>query len=100
MDYELVWSERALADVEAITAHVAESSPSAADRLGDAIFDEAEVLRRFPEIGTAYPSGPGGHLRVLSRKSYRIFHEVDHRLKQVEVVTVWHASRREPRHLN
>ena len=100
MEYELIWSEDAIADVVAIIAHVTASNPSAADRLADAIFDEAEILRRFPEIGSAYPPGSAGRLRVLTRKSYRIFHDVDHPRKRVEVVTVWHASRREPEHLN
>lgn len=100
MEYELVWSEGALAEVDAILAHVGASNPSAADRLGDAISHAAEILRRFPEIGSAYPPGSAGRLRVLSRKSYRIFHDDDHRRKRVEVMTVWHASRLEPEHLN
>jgi plasmid stabilization system protein ParE len=57
MAHEVVWTEPAVADLEAIVAFIAERDQAAAERVGNKILDHAEILGMFPQIGPAYPPG-------------------------------------------
>lgn len=96
MDYEIVWTEPAVADLEAITAFIAQKSPLAAERIGQGILAHVEILRSFPSIGPIYPPGSRGPHRQITYKMYRIFYRVSEELKRVEILTVWHSAREEP----
>jgi toxin ParE1/3/4 len=96
MDFQVVWTEPAVADLEAITRHIATQSPTAADRVGNSILEHVEILRSFPFIGPVYPSDPRETTREIVCMKYRIFYRVNEEQKQVEILTVWHGSRQEP----
>jgi plasmid stabilization system protein ParE len=96
MAYEVVWTETAVADLEAIVAYIAEKNPAAAGRVGEKILANVEVLEQFPGIGPAYPPGSRGQNREISCKPYRIFYRVIEESERAEILTVWHASRRDP----
>jgi plasmid stabilization system protein ParE len=97
VDFEVVWTEPAVADLEAVVRRVARDQPAAAERLREQLLESVEVLRRFPFLGPSYEKDQSGRTREIACRQYRVFYrvmEADHR---VEVVTVWHSSRREPR---
>lgn len=96
MGYAIVWTEPAVADLEAICAYIAERNLTAAQRIGQAIVAHAEILRSFPYIGPVYPPGSRGPHREITYKNYRIFYRVSEEIKQVEILTVWHGARAEP----
>jgi plasmid stabilization system protein ParE len=58
MDFQIVWTESASEDLEAIVAHIAEANPVAAERVGDTILKHVEVLQTFPRIGPRYAKDP------------------------------------------
>jgi plasmid stabilization system protein ParE len=61
VDYAIVWSEPATADLEAIIRFVARDSAAAAETLRVAILEHVELLARLPHIGPVYEkAAPGG----------------------------------------
>lgn len=51
MDYEIVWTEGALTDLEEMTTYLAQHSPAAAEQTATAIHDRVGLLRVTPHAG-------------------------------------------------
>jgi addiction module RelE/StbE family toxin len=96
MEYQIVWTQPALADVDAITDYIARRNPSAAEKMRATILEHVEILGTFPLIGPVYPRDRRGLIREIVCKKYRIFYRVIEASKRVEILTVWHGSRQEP----
>ena len=96
MDFEVIWTEPALADFESVVRYVAARNPSAAEGLLVAILEHVELLARFPLIGPVYERDRTGRAREIVCGSYRIFYRVDESAQRVEILTIWHGSRSEP----
>jgi toxin ParE1/3/4 len=96
MDFKIVWTEPALADLEAIVSYIARDNVAAAERVGDDIISHIEVLGAHPFIGTHYPRGSRGEDREILCRNYRIFYRVFEDQKLVEILVIWHGSRDEP----
>ena len=96
MDFKVIWSEAALADLHDICSYIAQHDPSAAQRMGHGILDHVRILSSFPLIGPTYPRGARGSLREIVFRSYRIFYDVSEAARSVEVLHVWHGARAEP----
>ena len=95
--FELIWSESAIADLEAVCAFIAVDNPSAAERIGQTILEHVELLARFPFIGSAFPLGSRGPVRELVvRRTYRLFYSVDEFKREIDVLRVWHGARGQP----
>mgnify|MGYP001598388559 FL=1 len=92
MDFELIWTERALSDLEQAVRYYREDQKSieAALRVGAEIVERVEVLKSFPDIGPLYPKKSGIHREVLCF-DYRIFYRVDCDAKIVYIARVWHG---------
>jgi plasmid stabilization system protein ParE len=97
MDYQVIWSDAAIADLHDICAYIARDNPPAALRLGQGILAHARILGTFPLIGPAYPRGARGKLREIVYRPYRIFYDVDEEQQRVEILHVWHGAREEPK---
>jgi toxin ParE1/3/4 len=96
MDFKIVWSDAAIADLQEICAYIAQDNPQAALDLGRGILDHVRVLSSFPFIGPTYPRGVKGTLREIVFRSYRIFYDVSEKSTRVEILHIWHPSRDEP----
>src|SRR5258705_3145467 len=96
MDYQIIWSDTAIADLREICAHIARDNSSAALRLGQGILAHVCILATFPLIGPAYPRGARGKLREIVYRPYRIFYDVDEEKQRVEILHIWHGARQEP----
>lgn len=97
MDYTIFWTEPAVEDFEAILVNLAARSPKGAETVRTAILEHIELLRSFPEIGPVYEKDPRGRAREIVSKGYRIFYQVNESERRVEILTIRHGSRREPR---
>ena len=75
MDFKIIWSDAAIADLREACAYVAQDDPQAALRLGRGILGHVRVLASFPFIGPTYPRGARGTLREIVFRSYRIFYD-------------------------
>ena len=95
--FELIWTESAITDLDAICSFIAAHDPGAAERAGRSILEHVELLARFPFIGPAYPPSSGGPVReIVFRRTYRIFYMVAESRRAVEVLRVWHGARGQP----
>ncbi|HEX5270809.1 MAG TPA: type II toxin-antitoxin system RelE/ParE family toxin [Gemmataceae bacterium] len=97
MDYQVVWTELALADLEAIIRRVAKDKPNAAEKLRLGLLGSVHVLGQFPFIGPVYERDRSGRTREILHGRYRIFYRVKEAESRVEVLTIWHGGRQEPR---
>jgi plasmid stabilization system protein ParE len=60
MEYNVVWSEEAIADLHDICTYIVQEDPPSARRVGERILDHVRILAAFPFIRPAYPAANGG----------------------------------------
>ena len=89
----VVWTSRALADLEAIGAYHAQTAPGYAEMLVRKLLQAAERLKTFPASGRAVPEIGDESLREIIHRNYRIVYIHLQDDDRVEVLTVFHASR-------
>ena len=94
MKASLLWSDRALRDLDAVLAYLAERSPQAARRFGEAVLLRVRRLERFPESGRRVSEFPAAEpaLRELILNDYRLVYQL--RGRRVEILTIFHGRRR------
>jgi toxin ParE1/3/4 len=91
MAHRVVWSPRALADVEAIALFIAADSPSYAKAVVRRIIHLSRSLAQFPQQGRKVPEFDDASLRELQAYSYRVIYRVEE--TQVVVAAVVHGKR-------
>ena len=96
MDFKVIWSDEAIANLRDICTFIARQDPQAALRMGHGILAHVQILASFPFIGPTYPRGARGTLREIVFRSYRIFYDVSEESNSVEILHVWHGARDEP----
>ena len=96
MDFKVVWTDSAIADLKEICTHISHDNREAAERVGRGILDHVRILATFPFIGPPFPRRSSGVIREIVHGNYRIFYEVNGRSKVVHVLRVWHGARGEP----
>lgn len=97
MDWEVVWTEPAVADFEQAVREAARHSEGSAASLRAELLDSVEMLTRFPRIGPTYERDRSGRTREILCRQYRIFYRVIEDQQRVQVLTVWHSARQEPK---
>jgi plasmid stabilization system protein ParE len=97
VDWDVIWSESALADGEVAVRQSAKHSPAAAEELRAALFAATDILARLPEIGAVSEADESGRTREIACHQYRIFYRPRAADRRVDVILVWHSARREPR---
>jgi toxin ParE1/3/4 len=96
MDFKIVWTEPALDDLRDICLYIAAKDLDSSERIGEDILNHVGLLEKFPFVGPTYPRGSSGRVREIICRNYRIFYRVSEELKNVEILTIWHASRGKP----
>lgn len=96
MGFRIVWTEPALSDLEGLVRFIAQDDTQTAIRVGDEIVAHAGILESFPEIGPIYLRRPGGLIRQITCRPFRIFYRVDLEIRVVHILHVWHGARQEP----
>lgn len=90
MDFKVILRPLALEDLKAVVEHIAEEDAQAANRLGNALLDQAESLARLPERGSKVRRRRG--VRKLVHPPYVIFYRIDEARHRVEVLRFWHGA--------
>jgi plasmid stabilization system protein ParE len=75
--------------LEDIFEYIARDNPDAAARTVRGIYERAQVLARYPEIGERY-AGSERHVRILLYEHYRVAYLVT--AERVEVLGVFHGA--------
>lgn len=76
---EIVWSETALADLDAIADYIALDKPSAAKELVQRIFAHVDQLQDHPESGNIPPELKKSRYRQIIEPPCRVFYRYDDR---------------------
>lgn len=84
---ELIWSDRALRDLQAIDAYIAADDPVAAERWVDKLIAAAQRAAVLPNSGQPVREKGYEHLKQILVRTYRIVYQFDDR--RTEIVTVF-----------
>ena len=90
------WLAEALRNVDAEAEYIARDNPAAAREVVRRIYDATSLLRDNPALGRPGRIH-GARELVVPGTRYTIPYRVRPRLDRVEVLRVFHASRRPPR---
>lgn len=77
---EIVWTEPALSDLDAIADYIALDNPEAARQFVRRVFEQVEHLQQHPELGSRPPEFSSGRHRQLIEPPCRIFYRYDGQL--------------------
>ena len=91
---QIVWTKEAQEDIENIYRFWASKNEPYSARLYNSLIDEAEVLRRFPEIGTIegfLVHRPEQFRSLLANKYYKLIYTVGN--DDVVIHAVWDCRR-------
>ena len=76
---EIIWTEPALQELDALAEYIALDNPAAASRLVEEVFDKTDRLEDFPKSGRIPPELPNSVYREVVVLPCRIFYRVDER---------------------
>ena len=87
----LIWTNRALDDLERLVEYIAQDAPVAARRFAQKIFKRVEQLQSHPESGGWLPEDETHAYREVLQGNYRVIYRVDE--DSIYLVAVHHAAR-------
>lgn len=91
MAYRVVWSSKAVEDIDAIATYIARDSPSYAAAVVQKILDTTHELAECASAGAIVPEFSDPAIREKPSYTYRIIYRVDE--EQVTVGAVIHTKR-------
>jgi toxin ParE1/3/4 len=91
MAYRVIWSPRALDDVDSIASYIARDSMAHASAVVAKIIHTTRILKQFPFAGRVVPEFEDESLRERFAYSYRIIYRVHE--QTVIVAAVIHGKR-------
>ena len=87
---EIVWTEPALADLDAIADYIAVENPAAARVFVQRVFGHIDKLEKHPSLGPTPPELEKSRYRQIVEAPCRIFYRLDN-----EQVLILHVMRSE-----
>jgi addiction module RelE/StbE family toxin len=90
---KVLWTDAAVAQLEAIHDYVAQTSPEYARRIIDRLTKRSIQISKFPLSGRAVPEYELNEVREVVEGSYRIIYLIKEDEDQLEVLAVIHSSR-------
>lgn len=96
MDYQVVLSPSARADLRDIVRYISFDAPDRALQFGLFLTSRTRLLAQSPELGRIVPEFEDRFIREIVVRSYRVVYRVDNSRRLVEVIRFWHAARGTP----
>jgi toxin ParE1/3/4 len=91
---EIIWSEPALSDLDAIADCIALDKPDAASRLVERVVRHVELLTRHPELGPTIPElRPISLYRQIVEAPCRVFYRYDKVNRRIFVLGVMRGEK-------
>ena len=87
---EIRWSQEAEHWLRKIYEYISQDNPTAAGKVVSGIYEKAQLLSDFPEIGYRYRDEPEGEVRVLLYGHYRIAYVSSGEC--IDILGVFHGS--------
>ena len=88
---KLVWTEEAERWLKDIHDYIAQDNPIAAMKVVEDIYEKAQVLATFPQIGHKYRTEPEGEIRLLIYGHYRIAYLIRGQ-GRIDIIGVFHGA--------
>ncbi len=97
--YRIIVMPRAAEDLAAICEYIAQDSPQAAATVAERLLAAIDSLEVFPYRHKVHRRrrGPAGVIRSMPVPPFIIYYDVLEKRRAVEVLTVWHAKREQPK---
>ena len=89
---QLRWTREAEQWLHDIYDYIALDNPDTAARVVHEIYDKAQILSDFPEIGYRYRTEKEGEIRVLLYGHYRIAYLLHNGSDWIDVLGVFHGA--------
>jgi plasmid stabilization system protein ParE len=91
MAHRVVWSQRAVQDLEAIAEYIAQDSSAYAAGVVRTIINQTKTLSLFPRSGRKVPEFDDENIRELLAYSYRVIYRIQE--EEVLIAAVIHGKR-------
>ena len=92
---QIRWLRKALDNLDDEAEHIAKDDPQAAQIVVQRIVQTVSLLSENPSLG--HPGRiPGTHELVIPKTRYIVPYRVRPRLQRIEILRVFHASRKPP----
>ena len=92
---DIVWTEEALSDLEAIGEYFERTSPQYATTIVDRLYTSVEPLSEHPRMGRRVPEVDHESVRELIVEGYRVLYQL--REERIEILTVVHSRQDLPK---
>ena len=89
---KVLWTESALAQLQAIHDYVAQTSPEYALRIVDRLTTRSIQIAMFPFSGRMVPEYELNEVREVIEGPYRIIYFIESEWQKIEVLAVIHSS--------
>jgi toxin ParE1/3/4 len=96
MDYRVVLSPSARADLRDIVRYISFDAPDRALQFGLFLISRTRLLAQSPELGRVVPEFQDAFIREIVVRLYRVVYRLDDSRHLVEVIRFWHAARGTP----
>ena len=96
MAFQIIWSEQARDDLQAIVLFIAQYDSAVAETFGYRLMSKVDVLAQFPPVGRVVPEEGDEAIREIILRPYRIIYKVLAERQFVAIVRIWHGARGEP----
>ena len=87
---EIRWSHEAEQWLKEIYEYIKQDNPSAAGKVISGIYEKAQLLSDFPELGHKYREESDGDIRVLLYGHYRIAYIISD--DYIDILGVFHGA--------
>ena len=91
MALRVVWSRRAVQDLESIAGFIASDSPTYAAAVVKNIVNQIKKLPRFPHLGRKVPEFDNEDIREIVRYNYRVIYRLE--AEAIVIAAVVHGKR-------
>jgi len=85
------WTSEAERWLKDIYDYIAKDNPSAANRTIEAIYEKAQILKEFPQIGYKYDQIKNREVRILLFGHYRIAYLIKPK-DEIDILGVFHGA--------
>jgi toxin ParE1/3/4 len=88
---QVIWTPKALGDLESLLNYIGEDAPAAARRFAQKLIARVEVLADHPLLGSYVAEDSSRTYREVRQGNYRILYRSD--ANSVYIVAIHHAAR-------
>ena len=93
MAFQIIWSEQARDNLQAIVQFIAQDNSPVAESFGYRLMSTVDVLAQFPQISLVVPEENDETLRKIIFRPYRIIYKVLAEKEIIAIARIWHGAR-------